>query len=115
MTIKELIDKITNGVSQDAKNNEVLKLIQNKSLPLIDRWALYELAIDKNYLVNPDIYYYIPGHLTKFEDVGYSGHNRHKTYNIYAFLDDHDFTPEQLAVIQEDILQDGHSSWVYDW
>ncbi len=113
--ILKLKAEITSGASQDEKNRKVHEIIRDKSYPLDERWDLYELAVSENYLVEVDGYYFLPGHLSELEDVGFYGENRHGTYGWWDILEDRDYTDEEIIVIKEDILKDGSSEWTYDW
>jgi len=116
--IQELTDKITKGASQKSKNKEVTDIIKDTRLPLEDRWNLYILAVNSNYLINTDTDYLDLEELgIDIEDVGYTGENRHEDYYACSILDcieNLEIKPD-INRLKEIILQDGHSSWIYDW
>ena len=112
---KQLTTLLKQSTKQVDKNKQVQKIIKDKTIPLEDRWELYTLAVSTNYLVDRDSFYFCPGHIKEIEEIGFDGENRHETYDYGIIFDINSFTEEEEIIIKEDILQDGHSSWVYDW
>ena len=112
---KQLTELLKQSTKQADKNKQVQKIIRDKTIPLENRWELYTIAVSTNYLVDEDSYYFCPGHIDDIEDIGYDGENRHGNYDYSSIFDYNSFTEEEKIIIKEDILQDGHSSWTYDW
>lgn len=118
--IQQLIEEISKKESQSSKNKKVTKLIKNTSLPLEARWELYTTAVQANYLIEEDGFYLDLDEVgLDLDDVGYYGENRHGQYSYWDILDSYREGEKYEEVtenkIKEIILQDGSSSWTYDW
>lgn len=126
--INDLISRINNQNCQESKNDEVQRLIKDKSLPINARWDLYTKAVDANYLKDIDSCYFVPVLLNKENFTLYDNAyvDKYQTYDYTHLIGDSILTKymtntlskeefERFSALREEILKDGHSAWVNDW
>lgn len=111
--IKALLEKIE-AYSVDDRNDEVQKVIKDKSIPLEERWNVYTKAVDSGYLYSEGWESFIPATLDKGNYTLYDNAyvDRYQTYQYNVFIDD---KSDNMDQVKEDIMQDGNSHWVHDW
>lgn len=112
----DLKKEVVGDTTMEIRNNKILKFIQDKGNTLEERWDIYTSAIASGYYINEDTYYFVPDAIAEDSLFEYCGIEKYQSYNYGIFLDDtSELSLEEVTSIKEDILNDGHSSWVFDW
>lgn len=116
--IDELYDAIKKMKSiQEAVKNYIVKAIKNKSIDLETRWELFvdnkKLFPIKSFLIH---YLELDTHgVNYYDDFGYERYQTIDVEELVELIEEGVMEGIDLNILKEEIMEKGHSGFIFDW